>query len=411
MAGLPTYTFMNKSGDLTFRIVWVTRSFLDYRLPVFEQFNCLAQGNFYLAYSKEFTPERVWRRIEDLLGDRAIGLTGEKSFGYKGNITGEIANSKWRIPYQPGLTKILKDLSPDVLIGDGFFQWTWPAFLYRLFHKKPLVVCYERTAHTERNAQWFRILFRKIMIRYIDAMCVNGRLSREYVESLGVKSQDITLGHMVADTRTLREKTDALSEADKQGLKNNLMLGSDCTVFISISQLIERKGLHQLLDGWRRFKSGREDGEVLLIVGDGPERLTLEAYCQSHGLDSVKFIGAVDYHEVHRYFAISDVFVIATLEDNWSLVVPEAMACSKPILCSIYNGCWPELVHEGVNGWTFDPLNHQSIVDGLEKCVSPGVDLCRMGAESQGIVSGESAERAARSIMDACLIALKREEI
>ena len=26
-------------------------------------------------------------------------------------------------------------------------------------------------------------------------------------------------------------------------------------------------------------------------------------------------------------------------------------------MCSIYNGCWPELVYDDVNGWTFDPLD------------------------------------------------------
>ena len=55
-----------------------------------------------------------------------------------------------------------------------------------------------------------------------------------------------------------------------------------------------------------------------------------------------------------------------TLEDNWNLVVPEAMACGLPIACSIYNGCYPELVHEGINGKLFGPLKEKTIIEALK---------------------------------------------
>ena len=41
------------------------------------------------------------------------------------------------------------------------------------------------------------------------------------------------------------------------------------------------------------------------------------------------------------------------------------MACGLPIACSIYNGCHPELVKNGENGITFDPLKNESIIDTL----------------------------------------------
>lgn len=59
---------------------------------------------------------------------------------------------------------------------------------------------------------------------------------------------------------------------------------------------------------------------------------------------SVHFLGKIPYQEVYKYYGIADVFVLPTLEDNWSLVVPEAMSCGLPVATSIYNGCHPELV-------------------------------------------------------------------
>ena len=54
-----------------------------------------------------------------------------------------------------------------------------------------------------------------------------------------------------------------------------------------------------------------------------------------------------------------------TIEDNWSLVVPEAMACGLPVATSIYNGCYPELVNKNLNGMVFDTFNMHTIIDTL----------------------------------------------
>ncbi len=46
---------------------------------------------------------------------------------------------------------------------------------------------------------------------------------------------------------------------------------------------------------------------------------------------SVHFLGKIPYQEVYKYYGIADVFVLPTLEDNWSLVVPEAMSSDYPL--------------------------------------------------------------------------------
>jgi len=121
----------------------------------------------------------------------------------------------------------------------------------------------------------------------------------------------------------------------------------------------------------------------------------------------VHLVGDVDYDQIATYYASADIFVMPTLEDNWSLVVPEAMACGLPVICSIYNGCWPELVQEGRNGWVFDPLKPDSIVQTLTKALSSMEDLQQMGSESRAIVANHTPEHAAEAIWAACNIALE----
>ena len=81
---------------------------------------------------------------------------------------------------------------------------------------------------------------------------------------------------------------------------------------------------------------------------------------------SIKLLGRVDYTEIYKYYAIADVFINPTIEDNWSLVIPEAMACGLPVTTSIYNGCHTELVKEGKNGITFDTFDQASIIRALD---------------------------------------------
>lgn len=390
------------------KIIWATRSFLDYRVPVYQALDDLVKGELFVIYSKEFTPQRSWKKLETVLDGRAIGLEGERTIGYRGNITTEMANKGLRIPYQPGLYGTLKSLQPDLLIGDGFFQWTVAAFIHRLWHGTPLVVCYERTAHTERNAQWYRTLFRKLMVPFIDAICCNGRLSGEYTESLGMPQERITIGHMAADTESLARQTAAVTADEINAIKDRAGLNDMRAVFLSVSQLIKRKGIDHLLRGWKSFTTNSPAASALVIIGEGPEKENLELLCKRERISGVHFIGTVDYDEIHKYYALADAFVIPTLEDNWSLVVPEAMACGLPILCSKYNGCWPELVHENLNGWVFDPMDLQDTVQCLNKALANAERLKELGEASKRIVAGHTPLHAAQSIYQACEIAMQR---
>ncbi len=147
--------------------------------------------------------------------------------------------------------------------------------------------------------------------------------------------------------------------------------------------------------------------DTLVLVGDGPEKDVLAQYVQEHLLKNVRLVGAIDYDNIAQYYASADAFVMPTLEDNWSLVVPEAMACGLPILCSQYNGCWPELVHSGENGWVFDPLDSDEILRVLTLATEQRERLPSMGERSRGIVSDFTPQHAANAILEACHIALK----
>ncbi len=387
------------------RLTYVTRSFLDYRVPVYEELAAAIGGELTVIYSDEVVPQRVTRRLRASLDDRVRPLAGERRIGPRE--FADFANTSFRFVYQPGLQQAIRDSQPDVVVGDGFFQWTLYALLQRIRHGTPLVVCYERTAHTERGSQLVRRLYRRAVSTWTDAVSCSGELCARYVtDSMGIPPERLTLGHMVADVHELPEKAAAARVATRESLRREW--GLPDLVLLVVGRLIERKGLRELVQAWAAFPREKRSGWRLVLTGDGPEGPALQADARQAGLDDVVLTGPVDYSRIADYYAAADVLVSPTLEDNWSLVVPEGMSTGLPVLCSIYNGCYPELVHEGVNGWRYDPLDAASAVDALHRIAVDRRRLAEMGRASVELVARHTPAHAARAIIDACRIALQR---
>ena len=384
----------------------MNRRFLDYRIPVLVELDRISGHRLSVMYSSEAMPLRVVRKLRSALGERAIGLSGELKAG--GSDRETMANSRLTLRYQPGLYKRMLETSPDVVVGEGLFKWTAPAVVAKLIHRIPLVVCYERTAHTERHAQWYRVLYRKQVIRLLDAMCCNGSLCADYAMSLGMPRNRIFTGHMAADTEHLSGQVRRTTVSQVQKLRSQWNV--DGALFLYVGQLIPRKGIRELLKAWQSFeaKENPHRNATLVLVGDGPQRHKLEDMCRTTGLKRVRWVGRVDYSDVARWYAAADFFVIPTLEDNWSLVVPEAMACGLPILSSIYNGCWPELIRQGQNGWLFDPFDPNAVYDALCIAMDHRDRLSDLRNASKHISKDFSPARAARSIYNACRSSLTR---
>jgi len=377
------------------RITYVARSFLDYRIPVYKALDELTNHNFTLIFNADIIPERCTKKAVAALGDHAIPLRGEKRFLF-GKDT-EMANENVSFPYHKDLVKTIRRTNPDVIVSDGYMKWTYGSLIVRMFNTRGIkhVMCYERTKHTERNAGWLRKLTRKVEGWWIDAIDCNGQLTEEYMRSLGYKKK-LTFGHMVADTEGLKTSVAKVSIEEANKLHDKL----ECkqTVYLYVGQLIPRKGIVELLKGW---KAADLHDATLLLVGDGNQRKEIENLIKTDNIHDVILVGKVDYDSIAPYYAMADCFVIATLEDNWSLVVPEAMSCGLPVICSIYNGCWPELVKPD-NGWTFDPLQVESVAGVFKKSFTRRDEFATMGEASQRIVASHTPMHAAQSIMEAC---------
>lgn len=376
------------------KVIWPCHWYGDYRVPVFKHLNELLGGGLMVYYSKPDVTESVDRKMREQLPNNSDGLVGKTIV--LGSDKSTFANKALFLRFQPDLYKRLKEYNPDIVIAETFGGWSPIAILYAIIHKKKLMMFYERTAYVERNSPWWRTLYRKIMGKPVKHFLINGIETEKYLNILGFNKTPKTKGLMVSDASGLKNAVQSLTLKDKTDLREKLKIRNGLT-YLFVGQIVERKGIVELCQAWGKHIEKYQD-DTMLLVGTGPLLNKLQE--QYKNLDSLKFIGRVEYDMIHKYYGIADVFFMPTLEDNWCLVVPEAMACGLPVACSIYNGGTSELIKNGENGYSFDPLNLLSINDTLQKFHS--ADLKLMGMNSQKAVSNFTPEIAAKKIFDAC---------
>lgn len=348
------------------RVLYANPIFSDYRLPFYKRLNELFDDNFYIIYSsKRYVGrlDRLLARIPEVMGKNAIPFYGEALFDtyYKSFKRYNWEKGK-KIPFTHGFLRKVWRLNPDVLITEGFFQWTPLIILYSILRHKPVYIGYERTCHTERNNSWIKTVHRRLTDCFVEGYLINGSETRKYLLSIGIKAEKIHLGGMNADSEGLVNSIRTFKETDKMEFKRKFQKGNGL-LFLFSGQIVVRKGLVYLLEAWIKHIMKHPD-DVLVIIGYGD---LFDEFKAKYGkVPSIFLEGKIEYDYVYKYYAIADVFILPTIEDNWSLVVPEAMACGLPVTTSIYNGCHVELVKKDVNGITFDTFKQDTILEALD---------------------------------------------
>jgi glycosyltransferase involved in cell wall biosynthesis len=143
-----------------------------------------------------------------------------------------------------------------------------------------------------------------------------------------------------------------------------------------------------------------------VVLGDGPLRGEYERRVAELGLSGrVHLPGFKQYGELPAYYGLAGAFVLASTEEQWGLVVNEAMASGLPVLVSRRCGCAPDLVAEGETGFTFDPADAEDLSGLMSRLVSDDARRERMGRAARRAVSAWTPETFGRNLWRAAAVA------
>ena len=101
--------------------------------------------------------------------------------------------------------------------------------------------------------------------------------------------------------------------------------------FISMARLLHWKGLHL---GLRAFAQANLPNAEYWILGEGPERKSLESIAEQLGIvNKVKFWGRLSRDETLQKLSECHVLLHPSLHDSGGWVCLEAMAAGRPVIC------------------------------------------------------------------------------
>ena len=169
-------------------------------------------------------------------------------------------------------------------------------------------------------------------------------------------------------------------------------------VFLFAGSLIPRKGWQYLIDAVDVLVQRGVKSFSVAIVGEGNEAAVLNKQISVKGLQElVHPLGPVAYEKLGAYFKACDVFVFPTLEDVWGLVLLEAMAFAKPVLCSQYAGA-KEMVEHNKTGFIFDPRNPSELADYMATFIENPQLISEFGDRSSKAIAPFTVEAAASAL-------------
>jgi glycosyltransferase involved in cell wall biosynthesis len=130
---------------------------------------------------------------------------------------------------------------------------------------------------------------------------------------------------------------------------------ADC-VILTVQRLYARKGVATFLEAAALVLRERPDARFV-VVGDGPERTTLERRAAGLGLgDRVVFKGRLPVAELTELYGTADVFAFHTLHEGLGIVLLEALASGCPVVTTAAGGTL-DIVRDGDTGLVVEPAD------------------------------------------------------
>lgn len=362
------------------RIAWLLTSAFYYWHPMLSCLTRLFPNTVAFAANWQgYAPGFEDSFAVEVVGERQVVALTRSETSYGNNFT-----------YLPlNVVSHLFRFRPEVIFSNSFGIWTLLALLLKPLGRWRVVIAYEGSSPgvDYRNSP-ARLALRRAMVWAADACITNSHAGKDYLlEVLKAPTHQVFCHpYEIPSSEALLESAKTIPPS-LPPLKH--------PVFLFVGSLNRRKGIDLLLKACAELrKQGRTD-YTLLVLGDGPQRSELEVFSQRQGLKNcVTWAGRVDYGDLGAYFQQADVFILPTLEDTWGMVVLEAMAMGKAILCSQFAGA-SELVTDGDNGYVFDPKDIQATVAVMQRFIE-NPDLANsMGPRSAQIMTHYTPEEAA----------------
>jgi glycosyltransferase involved in cell wall biosynthesis len=274
------------------------------------------------------------------------------------------------------LVHLVRDVRPQVIHGYLFGPNLYAALAGRLAGVPAVVVAKRNVDAFETRRQ---VLAQRLAHRLATHVTAVSEAVADSVVALGVPRSRITVIPNGVDAARFSPAAPAEAARRELGADDSPLVGS-------VGCLAARKDYGTLLEALRLLR-GRGLAFRAALVGDGPERDTLEARAVALGLaDRVRFLG--ERADVDRLLPGMDVFVLSSREEGIPNALLEAMAAGRACVATAVGGT-PEVLRDGETGWLVPPGDPVALAGALEQALTRPGEARRRGAAAGLAARGE----------------------
>jgi 1,2-diacylglycerol 3-alpha-glucosyltransferase len=181
------------------------------------------------------------------------------------------------------------------------------AFLCKIFNKKVLFWTHGFRGQDKGFKKLIRILFFKY---FSDGLLLYGHHQEEIMISEGFDSKKIFVIYNSLQPDIQFEILKKISHQEVHIMKQQIFKNRNAFTVIFIGRLVNGKGVIEILKASKKLI---EKGLPIncILIGDGSEKESLEAYCiENELIENVFFAGSLyNEQEIAKYFALSDLMI------------------------------------------------------------------------------------------------------
>ncbi|MFA6603516.1 MAG: glycosyltransferase family 4 protein [Patescibacteria group bacterium] len=251
-----------------------------------------------------------------------------------------------------------KEGRPEAIIVSHLLPMGLVADLMRRFRRVPYaVIIHGMDAALALAARGSKRRSASRVVANAALVVANSSYTARLAETLGAAKSRITIVHPCPQ---FQPQTDVV-ESRVAAIRVKYGLSKDFTL-ISVGRLVKRKGFDTAIKAVAELKrSGRQ--VRLVIVGDGPEKPTLQALSvELDAADRVVFTGIVSDEELAELYAAAHAFMLLPRSlgpdiEGFGIVYLEANLFGLPAIASRTAGV-PDAVLDGETGLLVEPDDH-----------------------------------------------------
>jgi glycosyltransferase involved in cell wall biosynthesis len=280
------------------------------------------------------------------------------------------------------ISKIIQKSDLINIHGHPYFS----SFIYLILGKilqKPIVITQHNTSIKSNSTVINHVytLFDKTIGKFnlnnADQIITVSDETKKYVEPLTRNKQKIETIYNGIDSNKF------FPIRNKKQLRSKFGIPSNKFICLTIRRLTFKNGIETFLNV---AKLSDQYNILFLLGGTGPDAQKIQNYIKTNSIHNVKLLGFIVDKDLSSYYALSDVFILPSIQgEGFPMVVLESFSSGLPVIAT-KSGGHIEIIKNGITGYLTDINNPIQISQKIEYLSGQSKEIQKMSNNCRSLI-------------------------